>query len=153
MTKEWRRVLMWISWIAGLLMLFTGIWALAAPSSFVRDVGPFLPYNRHFVHDTGAFQAGIGAALLAGGAGWDGLTVGLIGFAVSSVLHELSHVMDRHIGGHSTDPVGLGVVAVLSVVAVVLAVRSRPAPTRPAAPTGGRATAGGGGPTLTEAGV
>lgn len=153
MRKEWRQALIWTSWIGGLLMLFAGIWALAAPSSFVRDVGPFPPYNRHFVHDTGAFQAGIGAALLAGGAGWDGLTVGLFGFAVSSALHELSHVMDRHIGGHSTDPAGLGVVAVLSVAAVVLAFRSRPALVRAAAPAGGGATTGGGTPTLTGAGA
>jgi hypothetical protein len=138
MTKQLRPVLIWVSWIAGLLMVFAGIWALAAPASFVRDVGPFPPYNRHFVHDTGAFQAGLGAALLAGGAGWDGLTVGLLGFAVGSVLHEISHVMDRHIGGHSTDPAALAIFALLSVAAATLAWRSRPDPVRDAAP---RATA------------
>jgi len=135
MTKQLRPVLIWVSWVAGLLMVFAGIWALAAPASFVRDVGPFPPYNRHFVHDTGAFQAGLGAALLAGGAGWDGLTVGLLGFAVGSVLHEISHVMDRHIGGHSTDPAALAIFALLGVVAATLAWRARPAPIGAVAPS------------------
>lgn len=117
----------WIAWVAGVLMLFLGLWALAAPASFFRNVGPFPPYDRHYIHDTGAFQAGLGAALLAGAIGWDGLLVGLAGFAVGSVLHEVSHLMDRHIGGHRSDPAGLAVVAVISVVAAALAWRSRPA--------------------------
>jgi hypothetical protein len=125
MTSQ-RRILIWVSWVAGILMVFLGLWALAAPASFVRDVGPFPPYNRHFVHDTGAFQAGLGATLLAGAAGWDGLLVGLFGFAVGSVLHEVSHFVDRHIGGRSTDPAGLGVVALFSIAAVVAAWRLRP---------------------------
>jgi len=52
--------------------------------------------------------------------------VGLFGFAVGSVLHEVSHVMDRHIGGRSTDPIGLGAVALLSVAVAGLAWWSRP---------------------------
>jgi hypothetical protein len=126
MTNERRLIMVWAAWIFGLLTILGGIWALAAPASFFRDLATFAPYNRHFIHDVGAFQIGAGATLLAAAAGWDGLVVGLFGFAVGSVLHEASHVMDRHIGGHSTDPIGLGAVALLSVAVAGLAWWSRP---------------------------
>ena len=127
MTSERRYVLVWAARIFGLLAIVFGVWALAAPASFFRNVGTYGPYNRHFIHDVGAFQIGIGASLLVGAAGWDGLLVGLFGFAVGSVFHEVSHVMDRHIGGSSTDPIGLGVLAAISVAIAVFAWWSRPA--------------------------
>lgn len=126
MTSERRHLLVWAAWIFGLLTVVFGIWALAAPASFFRNIGTYGPYNRHFIHDVGAFQIGIGVSLLAGAAGWDGLLVALFGFAVGSIFHELSHVMDRHIGGRSTDPIGLGLLAAISVTVAALAWWSRP---------------------------
>lgn len=125
MTK--RSALVWAAWILGLLSVVFGVWALAAPASFFRNIGTYPPYSRHFIHDVGAFQIGIGVTLFAGAAGWDGLFVALSGFAAGSILHEVSHVMDRHIGGRTSDPVGLGLVAALSLGLVGLAWWSRPA--------------------------
>jgi hypothetical protein len=58
-------------------MLILGAWAFPG---FVD----YAPYNRHLIHDAGAFQLGIGVSLLV--ALWwpDGLLVALTGFAVAS---------------------------------------------------------------------
>jgi hypothetical protein len=79
-------------------MLGLGLWAFLDPPSFSGFVD-FAPYNQHLIHDAGAFQLGIGAALLA--ALWwpDGLVVALTGFAVASGLHTI----DRPLGGHDSD--------------------------------------------------
>src|SRR4029453_15165304 len=51
----------------GSLMLAAGIWGLVAPRSFAEFVA--FPYNRHFLHDAGAFQIGIGVPLVLASAG------------------------------------------------------------------------------------
>ena len=48
--------------IGGLFMLVLGIWAFFAPASFAEFVA--FPYNRHLLHDVGAFQIGIGTTML-----------------------------------------------------------------------------------------
>ncbi len=48
----------------GLITLALGVWALIDPSSFFDNVADWPPYNRHFIHDIGAFQVGLGAVLL-----------------------------------------------------------------------------------------
>ena len=48
--------------ISGLFMLAFGVWAFFAPVSFAEFVA--FPYNRHLLHDVGAFQIGIGATVL-----------------------------------------------------------------------------------------
>jgi hypothetical protein len=45
-------------------MLSLGLWAVVAPRSFAGWIS-FPPYNEHLIHDPGAFQIGIGAALAA----------------------------------------------------------------------------------------
>ena len=54
------------------LFLLIGAWALIDPASFYAHVATFPPYNRHFLHDVGAFNLGIGAALALGLTGWPG---------------------------------------------------------------------------------
>ncbi len=49
----------------GLLTLALGIWALIDPSSFFDNIADWPPYNRHFIHDIGAFQVAIGATGVA----------------------------------------------------------------------------------------
>jgi hypothetical protein len=44
-------------------MLGLGLWAFLDPPSFAGFVD-FAPYNEHLIHDAGAFQVGIGTALL-----------------------------------------------------------------------------------------
>jgi hypothetical protein len=100
-----------------------GAWALLAPQSFFETVAPFPPYNEHFLHDAGAFQLGLGAALLAALARRSALVAALAGAAVASVLHAGAHAVDGHLGGRPTDPWVLGLLAAAVVVALVLAWR------------------------------
>jgi hypothetical protein len=100
----------------GLLLLVLGIWAFASPQSFYDQLAVWPPYNQHFLHDVGSFQAGIGATLLLAVFARDALLLALSGAAVGSILHAISHVIDRDLGGRPTDPIGLGILA-----AVILA--------------------------------
>jgi drug/metabolite transporter (DMT)-like permease len=105
--------------VAGLFLLVFGIWALAAPKSFFDQIAQYPPYNRHLFHDIGSFQMGIGAALLGALVWTDGVFIALFGAAVGSVAHEYSHIVDRDLGGKSTDPIFIGIVAVLLVAAAI----------------------------------
>jgi hypothetical protein len=53
------------------------------------------------------------------------LTVALAGAAVGAVVHDISHFMDRDLGGRSSDPWALGLLAVLLLVALALRIRAR----------------------------
>jgi hypothetical protein len=104
--------------IGGLFMLVLGIWAFFAPASFADFVA--FPYNRHLLHDVGAFQIGIGTTMLLALMWKDGVTVVLAGYVVGSSFHLLSHILDRHIGGHSYDPLVLGVMVTVGLAGMYL---------------------------------
>ena len=53
-----------ITGAAGLIFVALGLWALVSPSAFYDRIALFPPYNRHFLHDVGAFQIGLGMTLL-----------------------------------------------------------------------------------------
>ena len=110
-----------VTLLGGILMLGAGLWAFLAPRSFAEAVG--YPYARHFVHDAGAFQVGIGATLLLALAWRDGLALALAGFLVGNSVHALSHVADLGLGGGGWEPWALAAVSV--VVAVALGLRLR----------------------------
>jgi hypothetical protein len=120
------RVARLVAWTAAAFFVVFGVWAFFAPAGFAKQIATFPPYNRHLLHDLGAFQIGIGVALLLGLWGWSGLGTAIGGAAAGSVLHVAAHVMDRNLGGRSTDPFGLGLLAAALVVATWL-VRPRPA--------------------------
>jgi hypothetical protein len=103
-----------------------GLWALVAPVSFFDNIGHFEPYNRHFQHDVGAFQIGLGAALLFALA-WrdDALLAGLGGAAAGATAHEIAHIADTGIGGRDSDPYTLGLIAVLLCVVFAWRLRVR----------------------------
>lgn len=105
-------------------MLALGIWAYGAPESFSQFID-YAPYNRHLIHDVGAFQIGIGAALLLALVWSDALLVTLSGFVVASALHTVSHAVDRHIGGHSSDVPSLGLLTLLAVLAIAVRLNRR----------------------------
>jgi hypothetical protein len=67
--------------VCGASMLAVGLWALLAPASFASWIS-FPPYNEHLIHDAGAFQIGIGAALLLSLLSSDALIAALGGFLV-----------------------------------------------------------------------
>lgn len=101
-----------------------GLWAFVAPRSFYERIASFPPYNQHLLHDIGAFQAGVGAALLFALVRPDALLVALTGASVAGVLHFFSHVVDRAQGGRVTDPLSIGLIAAVVVIAALA--RSRP---------------------------
>jgi peptidoglycan/LPS O-acetylase OafA/YrhL len=111
------------------VVIVAGAWAFLGPGSFYERVAHFPPYNRHFLHDVGAFQLGLGAALALALGGWDGRRVALWTVAVASVLHAASHIIDRDLGGRGTDSLALTLLAAALLAAALLTGRP-PAPRR-----------------------
>jgi len=72
-----------------------------------------LPYNQHLLHDAGAFQIGLGAILVLGAVRQEVLRWAFVAVLVASLLHLISHIEDRGLGGHATD---LPALALLCVV-------------------------------------
>ena len=105
--------------IVAVFNLVIGVWAFFAPRSFFENVGAFPPYNEHFIHDIGAFELGLGVTAAAALVWSDGLSVALAGNAVAAVVHWVAHLIDRDLGGRSTDPFGLGLLALAIVLALL----------------------------------
>jgi hypothetical protein len=106
-----------VLWLAGLLFLVLGIYAFVAPHSFYAQLATFPPYNRHLIHDVGAFQIGVGAALLLALRWSDAPFVALAGTGVGAGVHVASHIIDHHLGGATSQTVALGVLAALLLLA------------------------------------
>jgi hypothetical protein len=87
--------------LAGVSFVALGAWAMLDPRSFFATIAMFEPYNQHFIQDIGAFQIGLGAVLLLGGASPrpDGLVVALLGVGVGATFHLVSHLIGRDLGG------------------------------------------------------
>ena len=105
--------------------LVVGMWAFLAPQSFYDVVAPFPPYNRHFLHDAGSFQAGLGVGLALMLFARSAVVAVLGGVATANVLHAASHFIDRDLGGRATDPWSLSLFAAVVVAALVAATRDR----------------------------
>jgi len=118
-----------IALAAGAFYIVVGLWAFLAPDSFFGYIASFPPFSRHLFHDLGAFQVGLGLALVLGATARGARMPALLAVLAASLLHLASHLEDRALGGHSTDPVGLGLLCALLVAAVVLERRATaPAP-------------------------
>jgi hypothetical protein len=120
-----------VLWVAAAFFLLPGIWAFVAPHSFFEQLAPWEPYNRHFIHDIGAFQIGIGIALLAAARFSDARFVALAGAAAGATVHAVSHLIDHDHGGKSSDiPLFASVALVLVIAAVahwrMMELRQRP---------------------------
>ena len=109
-----------VSAIGAGFFLIPGAWAFFAPRSFFDKLAPWPPYNEHFIHDIGSFQIGLGVALLVTLFARRGLVAGLAGAATAALVHVVSHVLDYGDGGRTTDPYGLGLLAVALLAATVL---------------------------------
>ncbi|MGH3342095.1 MAG: hypothetical protein ACRDPK_04265 [Carbonactinosporaceae bacterium] len=101
-----------------------GVWAMVSPRAFFEQIATYPPYNHHLLHDVGAFQLGIAAALAAGVAARPGLVVGLWGGAVGASAHAVSHWLDADLGGRSSDAPSLTAVAVIVVAGLIAAERA-----------------------------
>jgi hypothetical protein len=110
--------------VGAIFFLLPGAWALVDPTSFYDQVAPWPPYNEHFLHDIGAFQIGIGIALVVVLFGVRGNLAVLAGAASAASLHALSHVVDYGDGGRSSDPYLLSVIAILLILALLIEGRS-----------------------------
>ena len=110
--------------LGALAFVVPGLWSFFWPESFHEKIATFDPFNLHLFHDLGAFQLGIGVALL-GALFWrDALVVALLGASTGAVVHFASHLMDRDLGGRSSDPLTLGVLAAILLIALVLRLRA-----------------------------
>ncbi len=109
--------------IAGLgaaTMLGFGLWAFLDPRAFYQGVAVWPPFNKHFIHDIGAFQIGLGLTLLLALARGDALFVALAGVGGGAAVHAAAHWIDRDLGGKSSDPWVMTVLAALLVAGAVL---------------------------------
>ena len=106
-------------WVLILIFLIVGVWAFFSPRSFYRAFATYPPFNKHLLRDIGAFNFGLGVALLAALRFRDGLLVALTGSAAAGVAHGLSHIIDSDAGGRSSDPIVYSVLAVIVVAAAI----------------------------------
>jgi uncharacterized membrane protein len=114
------RVVRFLAIAIGAIIAFLGVWAFFSPQSFYDQLATFPPYNRHLLHDVGAFQIGIGIGLVLAVRSKDALLLGLQVGAIAAVVHAISHIIDRNLGGRTTDPWSLSLLALVLVAAAVL---------------------------------
>ncbi len=116
--------------LLALVQLVTAAAIVLAPHWFFDTVGAFGPYNSHYVGDTAAFQAGLGAALAAALA-VPCLRPGALAAALATTgFHALNHwidVKDAHPGSAAGvgDAVALTILFALTAVLTRAAVRTR----------------------------
>ncbi|MCO1598049.1 PPOX class F420-dependent oxidoreductase [Micromonospora sp. RHAY321] len=103
--------------LLGLATVIVGVWALLSPASFSDWAG--FPPHRHFVHDIGAFQLGIGVTLLLATIWADALTVAFAGYVVGGTAHTVVHVADRNLGGTTGQTVAIAGAVVVAGAAFV----------------------------------
>ena len=97
--------------LIALLLIGAGLWAMIAPHDFYASAATYPPYNRHLVHDVGALLIGLGSCLVGGLLVGDALLAVLVGNTIGATAHFVSHLLDRSLGGHASDPVTFGVLA------------------------------------------
>lgn len=115
----------------GVVIGAQGLWAFVSPRSFYDALATFEPFNAHFLRDIGAFQIGIGVAGVVSALRTSAVVVGLTGLAAVQVVHVVSHVIDRDAGGRpGFDITALGLAALLTLAALVFAVREDRPPNR-----------------------
>lgn len=98
----------------GIFTLILGSWAIVDTTSFYDNIATFPPYNRHFLHDIGAFQIGLGTAL-ALAVVWrsDAILAALGGGTAGALAHGIVHITDEELGGRSSDPYALMLIAIV----------------------------------------
>jgi predicted anti-sigma-YlaC factor YlaD len=108
---------LWIALVA-VGQLAPALWIVVSPHGFFDQIGPFGPYNAHYLGDAAAFQGGLGVALLASLA-WPALRAGALAAVLAvTVLHAFNHwldVGDAHAGSNAgiVDAISLTVLAIL----------------------------------------
>jgi len=78
----------------GIVHLLTGAGTLLTPVWFFQNIGTFAPYNRHYEGDLGAFQLGLGAALLLAARRPVRQRLLIGAAALGNLAHALNHTYD-----------------------------------------------------------
>lgn len=109
--------------IVGLLVLGNGAWAFFAPQSFYDKIATYPPYNQHLFHDIGAFTIGLGLAFFVAMRWRNALTIAIAANAGAAVMHAISHIIDRDLGGRSSDPWFLSAIALALAIPAIRRLR------------------------------
>lgn len=104
--------------VVGAVTAGIGVWCLIDPNSCADAVG--FEAHRHFLHDVGAFQLGLGVILMLALIWGDALATVLAGYILANSVHTVNHVIDLDIGGSVAQAWILGAVSVALVPAFVL---------------------------------
>ncbi|HEX8631408.1 MAG TPA: PPOX class F420-dependent oxidoreductase [Catenuloplanes sp.] len=107
--------------LLGLLTAGVAVSALGWPDPFSELVN--FPPHRHFVHDVGAFQLGIGLTLLLATVWTDAVAVALAGYLVGGLAHTVVHALDGHLGGSPAQTWLVGLLAVAAGAALLARLR------------------------------
>jgi hypothetical protein len=105
--------------LGALTFLVPGGWIFVATRNFADTLAPWADFSAHFLRDAGAFQIGLGVAVLAVLFWRDAIGVVLAGFAAGTLMHAISHGIDDDYGVATA----LAVFGLLVVLALVLHVR------------------------------
>lgn len=112
--------------LLALVQLLTAALIVLAPHWFFDNVGAFGAYNAHYVGDTAAFQAGLGAALAAAVA-VPALRPGALAAALATTgFHALNHWIDVN-AAHPGSDAGVGDAVALTILFVLTVVLTRAA--------------------------
>lgn len=99
-----------------------GLWMLLAPRSFYDALGPFGPFNGHYVRDVSTWHLAFGGALAVAvlRSSW---RVPLLAFALAQfALHAVNHVVDAGeadptwVGTFDAVSLGLGALLLLGLL-------------------------------------
>src|SRR5207244_4301846 len=116
--NRWDRPIRVVMIVVGVYYLVFGFWAMLAPSSFFVQIATFAPFNTHFLHDAGAFQIGLGLALMLVVTMRDAVAAVALAVGIATLLHTIAHAVDSHLGGRP----GRDITALALVSAVLLIV-------------------------------
>jgi hypothetical protein len=117
------RLVRLIGWVGVAFFVLVGLWAFFSPKSFYDQLAVFPPYNKHFLHDVGSFQIGLGTVLVLALLNWNSLATAFGGTALGSAFHTVAHFMDRDLGGKDSTNFGL---VVLTIALAWAAWQTRP---------------------------
>jgi hypothetical protein len=101
-----------------LINILTGLYAAIDPRGFYDAIGPFPPYNDHYVRDAAAMvgSLGVAQAIAVFRRPW---RVGVLGYSVLHfAFHAINHLVD--IGDAEKDSVGVTDFVSLTIGALLL---------------------------------
>lgn len=103
-----------------LVNILTALFAAIDPRAFYDAIGPFPPYNDHYVRDAAAAMVGslgVAQAIAVARRSW---RIGVLGYSVLHfAFHGINHLVD--IGDAEDDAVGVGDFVSLTIGALLLA--------------------------------